>query len=167
MSYELNAIEKLVEEFLIDLMNERVMSERRMSIGVQASSTGGVQDSPSTARREGTSKTMAETRTKNRDDITNAKLILCILPAYLPPLSSTINCDNVPRDLEYTLITMYLLKGVHAVRANQDKLIALKFSDFNLGDRKDYNMLTPHKYLARTKDNNSKIILQSWTQNLT
>jgi hypothetical protein len=55
---------------------------------------------------------------------------------------------------------------VHAVRADQDKLAALKFSDFNLGDRKTYNMLAPHKFLTRTKGNNSKIVPQSWTQNL-
>jgi hypothetical protein len=69
MSDELNTAEKVVEEVLIDLMTERVMSERRMSAGVQASSTGGVQASPSTSRGAGTSRTMTETRTKHRDDI--------------------------------------------------------------------------------------------------
>jgi hypothetical protein len=49
-------------------------------------------------------------------------------------------------------------KGVHVVHADQDKLTALKFSDFNLGDRKVYNMLALHKYLTRTKGKNSKII---------
>jgi hypothetical protein len=81
----------------------------------------------------------------------NAKMILSILPAYLPPLSSAINRDSVPRDFEYALVTAYLPKGVRAVRADQDKLTALKFSDFNLGDRKVYSMLAPHKYLTRTK----------------
>jgi hypothetical protein len=57
----------------------------------------------------------------------------------------------VPRDFEYVLVTAYLPKEVRAVRADQDKLAELKFSDFNLGDRKVYNMLTPHKYLTRTK----------------
>jgi hypothetical protein len=52
------------------------------------------------------------------------------------------------------------------VHADQDKIAALKFSDFNLGDRKVYNMLSPHKYLTRTKGKNSKIIPQSWTMNL-
>jgi hypothetical protein len=42
---------------------------------------------------------------------------------------------------------MYLPKEVRAVRADQDNLTTLKFSDFNLGDRKDYSMLAPHKYL--------------------
>jgi hypothetical protein len=44
MSGERSAIEKSVEEILIDLMAEKVMSA-----GVQASSMGGLQASPSTA----------------------------------------------------------------------------------------------------------------------
>jgi hypothetical protein len=96
----------------------------------------------------------------------NAKLILSILPAHLPTLSSTINRDSVPREFEYTLVTVYLSKGIHAVCADQENIAALKFSDFNLGDRNVYNMLTPHKYLNRMKGNNSKIVPQSWTMNL-
>jgi hypothetical protein len=95
------------------------------------------------------------------DDIPNAKLIPHILPTYLPPLSSAINSDSVPRDFDYTLITAYLLKGVCAVRADRDKLATLKFSDFNLGDHKVYNMLALHKYLMRTKGKNSNIVPQS------
>jgi hypothetical protein len=72
----------------------------------------------------------------------------------------------VPRDFEYALIIVYLPKGICAVRANQEKIATLKFSDFNLNDRKVYNMLTPHKYLTRTKGKNSKIIPRSWTMNL-
>jgi hypothetical protein len=45
MSDELSAAEKIVEEVLIDLMAEKVMSA-----SIQASSTRGVQASPSTAR---------------------------------------------------------------------------------------------------------------------
>jgi hypothetical protein len=93
-------------------------------------------------------------------------LILSIRPAYLPPLSSAINHESVPHEFEYALITTYLPKEVRAVRTDQDKLTVLKFSDFNLGDRKVYNMLVPHKYLTQTKGKNSKIIAQSWTQNL-
>jgi hypothetical protein len=78
----------------------------------------------------------------------NAKLIPSILPAYLPPLSGAITRDSVPHEFEYALITAYLPKEVHAVHADQDKLTTLKFSDFNLGDRKVYSMLTPHKYLT-------------------
>jgi hypothetical protein len=43
----------------------------------------------------------------------------------------------------------------------------LKFSDFNLGDRKNYNMLTPHRYLTRMKGKKSRIIPQPWTMDLT
>jgi hypothetical protein len=43
---EINIVEKSVEEFLIDMMVERVMSIR-----IQASSMQGVKSSPSTARR--------------------------------------------------------------------------------------------------------------------
>jgi hypothetical protein len=49
----------------------------------------------------------------------------------------------VPRDFEYALITAYLPKGICAVHTDQEKIAALKFSDFNLGDRKVYNMLSP------------------------
>jgi hypothetical protein len=134
MSEELNGLEESAKEVLADLRTQKIMSERRMSVGVQASSKGGVQASPSTARGVGTSRIMTETRMKHRDDIANAKLILSILPAYLPPLSDTINRDSVPRDFEYALVMAYLLKGIHIVQSDQDKLAALKFSDFNLGD---------------------------------
>jgi hypothetical protein len=153
MSDELSAAEKIVEEVLIDLMTERVMS---MSIGVQASSMRGLPASPSTAHGARPSRPSDEKRTKHRDDLANAKLIPSILPTYIPPLSGTVNRDSVPRDFEYTLVTTYLPKGIRAVRADQDKIAALKFSDFNLGDRKVYNMLTPHKYLTRTKGKNSR-----------
>jgi len=104
MSNELTALEESVIEVLLDLMTERAMSERRISTGVQASSTGGVQASPSTTR-VGTSRAGGERRTKHKDDIANAKLVPSILPAYIPPLSSEINRDSVPRDFEYTLVT--------------------------------------------------------------
>jgi hypothetical protein len=64
----------------------------------------------------------------------------------------------VPRDFEYELVTAYLPKGIRAVHVDQDKITALKFIDFNLGDKKVYNMLSPYKYLTRTKGKNSKII---------
>jgi hypothetical protein len=118
MSDELNASEKVVEEVLIDLMIERVMSERRMSAGVQASSKGGVQASPSTARGVGNSRTTIERRTKHRYDIVNAKIIPRILPTYLPSFNDAINRDSVPRYFEYTLITTYLPKGMCAVCAD-------------------------------------------------
>jgi hypothetical protein len=122
MSEELSAVEESVKEVLIDLMTERVMSERVMSVGVQASSTRGVQASPSTAHGAGPSRPSAEKRTKHRDDLANAKLIPTILPDYIPPLAGAVSRDSVPRDFEYTMVTAYLPKGIRAVRAQQDKI---------------------------------------------
>jgi hypothetical protein len=124
-----------------------------------------VQAYPSTARAR-PSRPVDEKQTKHKDDLANAKLISSILPAYIQPLSGTINWGSVPRDFEYPLVTAYLPKGIHAVCADQDKIVALKFSDFNLSDMKVYSMLAPYKYLTKTKGNNSKIIPQSWTHNL-
>jgi hypothetical protein len=93
----------------------------------------------------------------------NANMISSILPTYIPLLSGAINRDSVPKYFEYALVTAYLPKGI---RAYQDQIVALNFSDFNLGDRKVYNMISPHKYMTRTKGKNSKIIPQSWTHNL-
>jgi hypothetical protein len=62
-----------------------------------------------------------------------------------------VNRDSVPRDFEYTMVTAYLPKGIRVVRTEQDKITALNFNDFNLGDRKIYGMLAPYKYLTRTK----------------
>jgi hypothetical protein len=50
MSDELNVVENYVEEILTDIMDEKVMS-----VGIQDSSTRGVQASPSTTRRSGPS----------------------------------------------------------------------------------------------------------------
>jgi hypothetical protein len=79
MSGEHSALEKSVEEILIDLMAEKVMS-----VGIQASSTGGLQASPSTGRRSGRT---AEKRSKHRDDLANTKQIPSVLPDYIPPLT--------------------------------------------------------------------------------
>jgi hypothetical protein len=138
-------------------MTERVMSERGLSTGVKASSTRGLLASPSTVRA-GPFRPADEKRTKNRDDLANSKLIPNILPAYLPPLSNAINRESVPKEFEYALVTVYLPKGIREFCTDQEKIAALKFSDFNLGDRKVYNMLAPHKYSTRTKGNNSKIV---------
>jgi hypothetical protein len=158
MSEELSTVEESVKEVLIDLMTERVMSERVMS---QASSTRGVQASPSTARGSRPSRPTTEKRTKHRDDLENVKLIPTILPDYIPPLADAVSRDSVPRDFEYTMVTAYLPKGIRTVRAQQDKIAALKFNDFNLRDRKNHSMLAPYKYLTKTKGKNSKIIPQS------
>jgi hypothetical protein len=163
MSDKLTAVEELVTEVLLNLMTERVMSERGLSTGLQASSMRGLLASPSTSQAR-PSRPADEKRTKHKDNLMNSKLISSILPAYLPRLSDTISRDSVPRDFEYKLFTAYLPKGICTIHA--EKIPALKFSDFNLSDRKVYNMLAPHKYLTRTKGKNSKIIPQSWTHNL-
>jgi hypothetical protein len=121
MSEKLTELEESFTKVLLNLMIERVMSKIRTSTGVQASSTGGVQASPSTARA-GTYRASVERRTKHKDDISNANLVPSILPAYIPPLIGEINRDSVPRDFEYTLVTTYLPKGVHTYHTNQDKV---------------------------------------------
>jgi hypothetical protein len=166
MSDELSATKKIVEEVLIELMTERVMSEREISASIQASSMRGVQASPSTARGAEPSQPSVEKRTKYRDDLENEKMISTIFLDYIPPLADVVNQDSVPRYFEYTMVTAYLSKGIRSVRSQQEKITALKFSDFNLGDRKKYSKLTPYKYLTKTKGKNSKIIPQSWTMNL-
>jgi hypothetical protein len=50
MSDELSVAEKIVEEVLIDLITERVMSERGISTGVQTSSSGAL---PASVRKIG------------------------------------------------------------------------------------------------------------------
>jgi hypothetical protein len=55
MSSNLNKVEKSVEDILIELMVEKVMSARE-----QDSSTRGFLASPSTARQSGPSQTMIE-----------------------------------------------------------------------------------------------------------
>jgi hypothetical protein len=137
-----------------------------MSAGIQASLTRGLQASPSTAHGDGSSRPSAEKRTKHKYDLENVKLIPTIFPNYIPPLAGVVNHDSVPRDLKYTMVTAYLLKGIRAVRAEHDKIAALKFNDFNLGERKIYGMLSPYKYLTKMKGKNSNIIPQTWTMNL-
>jgi hypothetical protein len=88
------------------------------------------------------------------------------MPDYILPLVGMVSHDSVLRDLDYTLVTAYLSKGIRAVRAQQDKITTLKFNDFNLGDYKNHTMLTPHRYLTRMKGKNSRIIPQPWTMNL-
>jgi hypothetical protein len=74
--------------------------------------------------------------------------------------------DSVPRDFDYTVITAYLPKGIQAVRPQLERIPTLKISDYNLGDRKSYGMLAPHKYLTKTKGKKSKIIPQPWTMDI-
>jgi hypothetical protein len=99
MSGDLSTIEKSIKEILIDLMVEKVMSTI-----AQASSTRGVKASSSNACRSGPSRTAMEKQIKHHHDLENEKLILLVLPNYIPPLIGTVNRDSIPRDFDYTLI---------------------------------------------------------------
>jgi hypothetical protein len=96
----------------------------------------------------------------------NVKLIPSVMPNYIPPLAGTISRDSAPRDFDYTLIIAYLPKGIHAVGLQLGQIMMLNISDFNLGHRKNYGMLAPHKYLTKTTGNKLKIIPQSWTMDV-
>jgi hypothetical protein len=88
------------------------------------------------------------------------------MPDYIPPLAGAVSRDSVPRDFDYTFITTYLPKGIHVVGTQLGQIVTLNISDFNLGDRKNYGILTPHKYLAKTKGKKLNIIPQSWTMDI-
>jgi hypothetical protein len=162
MSDKLSTIENSVEEVIIELMAENVMS-----IGIQASSMQGVQASPLTAHGSGPSRAAHEKRTKHRDELVNAKLIPSILPDYITPMDGVVSHDSVPRNFNYTFIMMYLLKRIRIGKPHPDKIMTLKIDDFNLGDHNNFSMLTPHMYLTRMKGKNSRIVPQPWTMNLT
>jgi hypothetical protein len=110
---------------------------------------------------------MTEKRSKHHDDLTNAKLIPSILSDYIQPLAGAVSRDSIPRDFEYTLITTYLPKGIRAVGPQLGLIRDLKINDFNLGDRKNYALLAPHKYLTKTMGKKSNIAPQPWTKEIT
>jgi hypothetical protein len=153
ISNKISTEEKSIEDILIDLMVEKVMSA-----GIQASSTRGVQASSSTTRGYGPSIAPTKKQRKHRDDLENVKLIPSILPNYIPHLAGVVSCDSFLRDFDYTVITMYLQKGICAVRTQLERIPMLNISDYNLGDHKRYGMLAPHKYLTKTNGKKSKII---------
>jgi hypothetical protein len=64
------------------------------------------------------------------------------------------------------LITAYLLKGIHTVGLQLGLIPTLKISDFNLGDRKNYAMLTPHWYLTKMTWKKPKIVPQQWIKEI-
>jgi hypothetical protein len=161
MSNNLCVVEKYVEEILIDLMAEKVMYA-----GVQASSTRGFQASSLTAHRSGPSRAVTEKISKHRNNLANAKLIPSVLPNCIPPLAGMVSHDSVPRYFEYTLIIVYLSKGIHTVGPHLGQILMLKISDFNLGDRKNYGMLAPHKYLKKMIGRKPKIFPHLWTMDI-
>jgi hypothetical protein len=108
MSGEPSELEKYIEKFLRKIMVDKM-------IYVQALSTRELQASPLNGLRFGHFNPVTEQRSKHHDDLDNEKKILSILPDYIPPLAGVINHENIPRDYEYTLITMYIPKGIHIV----------------------------------------------------
>jgi hypothetical protein len=63
-------------------------------------------------------------------------------------------------------ITTYILKGIHIVKSLLGQIPALKSNEFNLGDRKNYVMLTPHQYLMKTTGKKPQIVSQVWRKDL-
>jgi hypothetical protein len=106
MSVERTEIEKSVEEVLKKFMVDKAMSE-----GVHAFSTSGLQASPLTGRRSSLVNPATEKKSKNRDDLAKTKQISSILLDYILPLAGAVNRNKIPWDIEYTLITAYILKG--------------------------------------------------------
>jgi hypothetical protein len=155
MSVERTELEKFIEQVLNKFMDDKAISE-----GVQTSSTRGLQDSHSTGCRSKHANPTTEKRSIHHDDLANAKKIPSILPDYIPPLAGTVNCDNIPQDFEYTLITTYILKGIHVEGTQLGQIPTLKNNDFNLSDRKNYAMLVPHKYLMKTTGKKACIVSQ-------
>jgi hypothetical protein len=109
---------------------------------------------------------VTEKQRNHRNDLANAKFILSVLLDYIPSLASTDSHDNISRDFDYTLITTYLPKGIRAVGLQLGQIMTLNISEFNLGDRKNYGMLAPHKYLKKTTWKKSKIIPEMWTMDI-
>jgi hypothetical protein len=118
-------------------------------------------------RRSGPSRTATEKRSKHRDDLVNGQSSSHrSRHNYIPPLVGAVSRDNVSRDFEYTLITTYLPKGIHVVGPQLGLILDLKINEFNLGDRKNYVLLTPHKYLTKTMGKKPKIVPQPWTKEI-
>jgi hypothetical protein len=161
MSGECTKLENFVEEVLKKFMADKAIYE-----GVQASSTKGLQASPLIGRRSGHTNPTTEQRSKHHDDLANTKQISSILPDYIPNLAGPINCDNIPWDFEYTLITAYILKGISLVGSHLGHIQLLKNNDFNLGDRKNYVMLTHHRYLTNTTGKKPRLVSHPWIKEL-
>jgi hypothetical protein len=120
-----------------------------------------------TGRRSGCTNPTTERKSKHHDDLANAKQISSILLDYIPPLAGVINCDNIPCDFEYTLITEYIPKGIHVEGIQLGQIPILKNIDFNLGDRKNCVMLVPHRYLMKIIGKKTCIVSQPWIKELT
>jgi hypothetical protein len=82
-------------------------------------------------------------------------------------LASAVNHDNIPWDFEYILITTYIPKGICIFGPQLGHILVLKNNDFNLGDRKNYAMLAPHRYLMKMTGKKPRIVSYPWINELT
>jgi hypothetical protein len=64
------------------------------------------------------------------------------------------------------LFTAYILKGIRVVGSQLGQIPLLKNNDFNLGDRKNYAMLAPHRYLMKSTGKKPRLISQPWIKGL-
>jgi hypothetical protein len=109
---------------------------------------------------------LTKKRSKHHDDLANAKQISSILPDYILPLNGLVNRDNIPQDYEYTLIIVYISKGICIAGIHLGHIPSLKNNDLNLGDRKNYAMLTAHRYLMNTIGKKPRIVYQPWIKEM-
>jgi len=158
---EHNELEKSVEEVLKTFMDDKAMSK-----GVQMSFTRGLRASPSTGWRYSHTNPVTKQWSKYHEDMENAKQILSILLDYIPTLAGVVNHENIPWDFQYTLITAYTPKGIRIVGSQLGQIPLLKNNDLNLGDRKKYVMLAPHKYLMKTIGKRLHLVSQPWIKEL-
>jgi hypothetical protein len=161
MSGEPSDLEKSVEEFL-----SKLMANIPVSKGIQVSLTRGLQDSPSIGRRATRINPVTEQRSKHRSDLANAKQIPSILCEYIFPLDDVVNHGSIPHDFEYSVFTTYIPKGICIVGSHLGQIPLLKHNDFNLGNRKNYATLAPHRYLMKTTGKKPHLIPQPWIKGL-
>jgi hypothetical protein len=105
---------------------------------------------------------MKKKRRKHSDNLENANMIPSVFPDYIPPLAGTVSRDSVLCDFEYMLITAYLSKGICTVGPHLGLIPDLRINDFNIGNRKNYALLVPHRYLKKTTRKKPKIVPQPW-----
>jgi hypothetical protein len=77
-----------------------------------------------------------------------------------------VNCDNIPWEFKYTLITVYIPKGIRIVGSQLGQISLLKNNEFNLGDRNKYTMLAHHIYLVKTTGKKPHTISQPWVKEM-
>jgi hypothetical protein len=138
-----------------------------MSEAVHASSTRGLQASPLIEHHSSHVNPTTEQRSKCHGDMENAKNISSILPDYISPLAGMVNYNNISRDFKYTFITTYIPKGIRVVGSQLGHIPLLKNNEFNLGDRNNYVMLSPHRYLTNTTGKKPLLISHPWIRDLT